>query len=117
MASLALGSIVSYQNDYWVALSYDGSQIKIIAPHRGQQKRSVSKAKCSPVDASPLVEVSYKGASYLVSTKGTIISLTTNRVMQWKDGNGDRDTILAIASDIHARADRCSFELVAEVAA
>lgn len=116
MASLALGSIVSYQNDYWVALSYDGAQIKIIAPHRGQQKRSVSKAKCSPVNAAPLVEVSYKGTSYLVSVKGTIISLTTNRVMQWKDGNGNRDTILAIASDIHARADRAAFELVAEVA-
>ena len=117
MASLALGSIVAYQNDYWVALYYDGSQIKIIAPHRGQQKRSVSKAKCSPVNASPMVEVSYKGASYLVSVKGTIISLTTNRIMQWKDGNGDRESILEIASDIHARADRCSFGLTAEVAA
>ena len=114
MARLALGSIVSYQNDYWVALSYDGSQIKIIAPHRGQQKRSVSKAKCSPVDASPLVEVSYKGTSYLVSDKGTIISLTTNRVMQWKDGNGDRDTILALSYE--ALADQAAFEF-AEVAA
>ena len=115
MAYLALGSIVSYQNDYWVALSYDGAQIKIIAPHRGQQKLSVSKAKCSPVDAPKLVEVSFKGASYLVSAKGTIISLTTNRVMQWKDGNGDRNQILAIAEDV--RRDQTAFELVAEVAA
>ena len=97
MARLALGSIVSYQNDYWVALSFDGHRIKIIAPHRGQQKRSVSKAKCTPVKADPLTRVIYKNAEYLVSLKGTIISRTTNRVMEWKEGNGNRRKILAIA--------------------
>lgn len=97
MTHLALGSIVSYQNDYWVALSFNGSQIKIIAPHRGQQLLSVSKAKCSPIKADPLTRVIYKGAEYLVSAKGTIISRTTNRVVQWKEGNSNCDAILNIA--------------------
>ena len=34
-------------------------------------------------------QVSYKGAEYLVTLKGLIVSLSTNRVMKWSEDNGN----------------------------
>jgi hypothetical protein len=34
-------------------------------------------------------KTSYNGAEYLVTVKGTIVSLTTNRVMKWSEDNGN----------------------------
>ena len=98
MATLVLGSIVTYKNDYFVALGYNGHLVTIIAPHNGQRKLNVKRGNVTVVDATPLAQVSYEGSDYLVSHKGTIISLTTNRVMNWADGNGNRRSILARAA-------------------
>jgi hypothetical protein len=97
MAKLVKGSVVTYKDDYYVALEYNGATVKIIAPHVSQTKRSVKKSNLKLVDAPPLTLVKYRDAEYLVSVKGSIISLTTNRVMNWKEDNGDRKTILALA--------------------
>ena len=38
-------------------------------------------------------KVSYKGAEYLVTIKGLIVSLTTNKVMKWSEDNGNAVSI------------------------
>jgi hypothetical protein len=94
MDTLALGSIVTYKDDYFVALGYDGHLVTIIAPHKGQRKLGVKRSKITVVNATPLTQVSYKRGGYLVSRKGTIISLTTNVVMDWTEDNNNRLSIL-----------------------
>ena len=97
-AKLKLGSVVIYKNKYYVAVAYDGKMVKIMAPHRNQHKLSVLRSNVTVVpNATPMFKVAYRGSDYLVSKRGTIISLTTNRVMQWADGNGDRKAILELA--------------------
>ena len=98
MATLVLGSIVTYKNDHYVALGYGDNLVTIIAPHRSQRKLNVSRRNVTVSPATPLAKISYKGSDYLVSRKGTIISLTTNRVMNWAEGNGNRRAILAQAA-------------------
>ena len=100
--ALVLGAIVTFKGDYYVALGLSDKgpkgSVKIIAPHYGQAKLSVNRENVTVVDATPLSKVTHKGSDYLVSRKGTIISLTTNKVMRWADGNGNRTAILALAA-------------------
>ena len=113
---LTLGSIVIYKNDYYVALAYDGKKVKITAPHRSQHKLSVLRSNVTvAANKTPMVKVTYRYRDYLVSKRGTIISLTTNRVMQWEDGNGDRKAILELA-DLELSNYRLNLELDREVA-
>ena len=93
MSKLGLGSIVTYKDDYWVALGYNGAKVKLMAPHQSQQKLSVSKAKITLIDTPPLVSVTYGGGEFLVSTKGTIISRKSNRTV-WKNPSYVRTAIL-----------------------
>mgnify|MGYP005827297513 CR=1 FL=1 len=96
--ALVLGAIVTFKGNYYVALGYDGNLVTIIAPHNSQRKLNVKRSNVTVVNATPLRKVTYNGSDYLVSRKGTIISLTTNRVMNWADGNGNRRSILARAA-------------------
>ena len=43
--------------------------------------------------------VKHKGSSYIVTPKETIISLTTNKAMNWGEENGDRKEILLKSKD------------------
>jgi hypothetical protein len=43
--------------------------------------------------------VKHKGSSYIVTPKETIISLTSNKVMNWGEENGDRKEILLKSKD------------------
>jgi hypothetical protein len=100
MATLVLGSIVTYKNDHYVALGYDGNLVTIIAPHKSQRKLRVKRGNVTVVDASPLIQVVHTTGDYLVRLRSElIISLTTNRVMNWPDDNGNRREILRKAVD------------------
>jgi hypothetical protein len=107
MATLVLGSIVTYKNDCYVALGYDGNLVTIIAPHRGQRKLRVKRGNVTVVNTSePFILVAHHG-DYLVRgylgredlPLPLIISLTTNRVMNWPDDNGNRREILRKAAE------------------
>ena len=42
----------------------------------------------------PAKIVYYRDSNYLVTVKGLIISLITNKIMKWSETNGNRITIL-----------------------
>ena len=118
MATLVLGSIVTYKNDYYVALGYDGHLVTIIAPHKGQRKLNVKRSNVTVVDVDPLVLVTHdcgavplgqdplSGNEYLVSLGKVpaVISRTTNRVMNWPPTHGVRKAIIRKAEEIRNRA-------------
>lgn len=62
-------------------------------------KKSVSPANVTPVAGKATV-VDYKKTQYLVTPKNTIISMTSNKAMQWDENNGDRKAILEIANQV-----------------
>jgi len=98
--ALILGAIVTYKNNHYVALGYDGNLVTIIAPHRGQRKLRVKRGNVTAVDASPLIQVFHATGDYLVRPRSElIISLTTNRVMYWPHDNVNHREILRKASE------------------
>ena len=102
MATLVLGSIVTYKNDHYVALGYDGNLVTIIAPHKSQRKLRVKRGNVTVIDIPPLLQVVHTTGDYLVrahSPRSTIISLTTNRVMNWPSDNVNHREILRKASE------------------
>ena len=94
MSELVLGSVVTYKNNYYIALGYDGHLVKILAPNQGNRKLQVKRSNVTVVDTPPATVVPHNGSEYLVTAKGTIVSCTTGRVMKWGDENGDRKEIL-----------------------
>ena len=87
MDALQLGSIVRYSYDFHIALGYDGSLVKLIAPHLGNRKLNVSRGKVHPTGLSCTL-ITFQGKRCLVSARGTIISLVSNRVLKNTTKNG-----------------------------
>jgi hypothetical protein len=58
-------------------------------------KKSVSAANLTPTATRASI-VEYKDKEYIVTPKGTIISLTSNKKMEWGPENGDRKAILSM---------------------
>ena len=65
----------------------------------GNYKLQVNPLNLTATNLLPAVVVEYKGASYIVTAKDLIISCTSRRVMQWKDGSPQRTAILASAKE------------------
>lgn len=59
-------------------------------------KKSVAEKNLIPTGTSGKI-VTYKDQEYIVTPKQTIISLVTNKAMQWGEENGDRKAVLALA--------------------
>ena len=59
-------------------------------------KKSVAEKNLKPTGTLGKI-VTYKDQEYIVTPKQTIISLTTNKAMQWGEENGDRKAVLALA--------------------
>jgi anion-transporting ArsA/GET3 family ATPase len=62
-----------------------------------QSKKSFSPNNLTALDSKANL-VNYKGTDYLVTPKNTIISLKTNKQMNWGEENGDRKAILNLVS-------------------
>jgi hypothetical protein len=62
-----------------------------------ESKKSFSPNNLTALDSKANL-VNYKGTDYLVTPKNTIISLRTNKQMNWGEENGDRKAILNLAS-------------------
>jgi hypothetical protein len=48
--------------------------------------------------------VNYRNAEYMVTPKNTIISMTTNKAMEWAENDGNRRAIVEIAKKVNANA-------------
>jgi hypothetical protein len=60
-------------------------------------KISVSEANLTPLDLLAKI-VEFKETEYIVTPKNTIISLKTNKRMEWDENDGNRKLILGLAS-------------------
>ena len=62
-----------------------------------KSKISVAEANMKALDIAAKI-IEYKDTEYIVTSKNTIISLTTNKRMMWGEEDGNRKAILALAA-------------------
>jgi hypothetical protein len=96
--TLEPGRYVKYNGGtYIITKPLEGDKIQIYDPTQegAKAKRSVSKNNVTPMDAKGHI-VTYREKEYIVTPKDTIVSLTTNKAMQWGPENGDRKAVIEL---------------------
>ena len=88
---LQVGQYIYYKGYFYIVVELRDEKVLILNP--SQRTIQVNASNCRPTDAYAR-KVTYKGKPYLVTEKGLIISLTTNKVMKWPLTNGDRIGVL-----------------------
>ena len=92
-----IGSFVKYNGTYNIVVGTDSTDrlVKILNPVKGNAKLQVLSTNLEFINTPKAPMIEHKWKMYIRTNKGTIISLTTGKVMQWGDMNGDRKDILA----------------------
>ena len=93
------GRYVKYKGQIFIVTEMkEGNLVQIYNPNLegAKAKRQVSKENIEPMDKKAVM-VTYKEVPYMVTPKGTIVSLVTNKAMRWGDENGNRKAILILA--------------------
>jgi hypothetical protein len=97
---IQIGSYVTYQDTTYIVTQQNSNgtwQIYNPLLEGAAAKKSVSANNLVPGTVKARI-VTYKNANYIVTPKGTIISLTSNKKMNWADNNGNRLAILELAN-------------------
>lgn len=89
MSTFRIGSIVHYQNDFWVVLAskWNDSKLRIIRPHVGNEKREINASKARSTGFACKL-VNHNSKDVLVTPKGMLISMVSERMLKntTKDG-------------------------------
>ena len=93
---MEIGSFVKYQGSTYIITQFnDNGTVQIYNPTLEGASAKIPVAKRNlEVLSSKAKIVNYKEADYIVTPKGTIISLTTNKAMNWLENDGNRLAIL-----------------------
>jgi hypothetical protein len=97
--SMEIGSFVKYKGGTYIVTQFnENGTVQIYNPllEGAAAKIPVSKANVEILSSKAKI-VNYKDTDYIVTPKGTIISLTTNKAMQWLENDGNRVAILKLA--------------------
>ena len=97
--SIQPGQFVKFNNQTFIVTKLNSNgTIQVYNPtlEGTAAKKSVAPANIEVVNGKAEI-VTHKKASYMVTPKNTIISLTTNKAMQWDENNGDRKEVIALA--------------------
>ena len=99
--SIQIGSYVDFQGVTYVVVKHNANEtIQILNPlsEGVDSKKSVNRLNLEVLPYAPMKVISYKGTDYLVSIRGLIISLRSNKVMRWDSDHGNRKAILGLAA-------------------
>lgn len=99
VVSIEPGRYVQYQDSTYIVTKQNANgtwQIYDPTKEGTAAKKSVAEKNLTPTSSKGSI-VTYKDKEYIVTPKGTIISLTTNKKMEWGPENGDRRAILELA--------------------
>jgi hypothetical protein len=104
--SMEIGSFVKYKGATYIVTQFnENGTVQIYNPllEGAAAKIPVSKANVEILSSKAKI-VNYKDTDYIVTPKGTIISLTSNKAMNWAENDGNRIAILNLskASSIQA---------------
>jgi hypothetical protein len=97
--NIEIGSFVKYQGGTYIVTQFNKDKtIQIYNPllEGASAKISVSRTNLETLSSKAKI-VNYKDTDYIVTSKGTIISLTTNKAMRWLENDGNRVAVLNLA--------------------
>jgi len=96
---LEQGRYVTFNGETYIVTKQNSNgtwQIYNSTKEGTKAKKSVSEENLTLLKTKAEI-INYKGTDYIVTPKKTIISLTTNKKMEWGEENGDRRSILGLA--------------------
>lgn len=91
--AIDIGNYVTYKGNAFVVARINPSNNRLLLVNP-TSKIEVGLSSVEQLPIRTLHRVEYNGTSYLVTSKNTIISLTTHSVMKWGPENGNRKAIL-----------------------
>ena len=95
--------IVRYQQDFWVVLQVKASgYLRIIRPHVGNEKREIMPSK-AVATGHAVTAINYRGKDVLVTRKGMLISMVSERLLK----NTTRDGMAMLRVANNALLGRC----------
>lgn len=99
MNYVTVGQYVTYKGATWMVVSAPSFDEKahILNPLQGQGKLHVLVRNLEATRYRPAAVVAWRHSSYIVTDKGLIISCKTKRIMNWCEGDGNREAILDMA--------------------
>lgn len=92
---MEVGNYVLYKGNHYLIVDVRDSK-RLILNNEGN-KLQVNVSSLTATTLPPAVKLSYRGSEYLVTVKGLIISLATDKVMKWDENHGCRVAILQLA--------------------
>jgi hypothetical protein len=98
---LEVGQYVEYQGTTYIVTKFNkNGTIQLLNPLDDSEKGKVSVAakNIKPTKFKGTI-VEYRNIKYIVTSKGQIISLSSNRAMKWPENHGTRRHILSLAND------------------
>lgn len=97
--NMEIGSFVKYKGSTYIVTQFnENGTVQIYNPllEGAAAKITVSKSNIEILSSKAKI-VNYKEADYIVTPKGTIISLKSNKAMNWAENDGNRVAILKLA--------------------
>lgn len=97
--SMEIGSFVKYQGSTCIITQFnENGTVQIYNPllEGATAKISIAKSNIEILSSKAKI-VNYKDTNYIVTPKGTIISLTSNKAMNWAENDGNRIAILNLS--------------------
>ena len=97
--SLEPGRYVKYKGEVYIVTKKNTSgtyQVYNPTKEGVDAKKAVAEKNLEPMDIKGKI-VNYNNIDYIVTAKNTIISLTSNKVQNWPENNGNRIAILNLA--------------------
>ena len=92
--TIEVGSFVEYKNKRFIVTAIIADKAKILSPVHSKYFVNMSNLTYLPKRGADTVM--YRGSEYLVTPKDLIISLETHKIMKWREGDGNRNSILAL---------------------
>ena len=99
---LQIGQYVKFNEGTFIVTQInDNGTIQIYNPRLegAEAKKSVAGRNLEILNTQAEI-VNYEGTDYIVTPKGTIISLKSNKIMNWDQNNGNRKAILALSTSV-----------------
>ena len=96
---ITVGRYVKYKDEYFIVTKFnDNGTVQIYNPTKSgtAAKKSVSPKNLTATKSEAKV-VTYNDTEYLVTNKGEIISLKSNKKMDWSENDGNRVAIMELA--------------------
>jgi hypothetical protein len=104
------GDVIRYHGDFWVVLNARNGYLRIMRPHVGNEKREIKAGKAQPVHTAPAKCVRFKDKEVLVTAKGFLISLVSERLLLNTTKDGQEYVRLSRCREYQSRVEQSRTE-------